>query len=294
MAVYKCSAAKCMYPFRNFRFKNFTENTDYVFVKIEKECPKVAACDNPTNFESDVKVADSKEEIATYQLAVPDFDLSCFGAFDSISDVDAFPQEYQPSNGLVDLEDLKVVPVRSTTQSFEEPLDLNGIDAMLDDLIASSCDNYPEPIPMKIEKISRPSSVEPSEFHVIEPKCERSPVDVKPLPKLSRCIEQIRKKSGGGLKKPKGSLGSTVKTNESPSFRSNATAKSPKAKLSKQVITLKPIKERNVNQNLISLVQNKDGIRPLSFLGSLTSMNFNKASSSLIHQIVEKTKSKKT
>lgn len=38
-AIYKCEAANCMYPFRNFKFKNYTDKTVYYYTALEGEEP---------------------------------------------------------------------------------------------------------------------------------------------------------------------------------------------------------------------------------------------------------------
>lgn len=36
-AIYKCEAATCMYPFRNFKYKNYTDQTVYYYTGMEEE-----------------------------------------------------------------------------------------------------------------------------------------------------------------------------------------------------------------------------------------------------------------
>lgn len=42
-AIYKCEAANCMYPFRNFKYKNYTDKTVYYYTALEGEEPMAEA-----------------------------------------------------------------------------------------------------------------------------------------------------------------------------------------------------------------------------------------------------------
>lgn len=42
-AIYKCESASCMYPFRNFKFKNYTDKTVYYYTALDAEESAVAA-----------------------------------------------------------------------------------------------------------------------------------------------------------------------------------------------------------------------------------------------------------
>lgn len=194
--------------------------------------------------------------------------------------------------------------------NVEEQFDLNGLNDMLDGLISEKS----EPLSPEDVKCFKSEELEPSlsvqsgqpvqvngndNVRTVDLEKEERMGEAKyvemPRPKLTKCFQHIENKM-----KIKEEI--LVQTGTLPTVIS-APAKKPKTKLERKKtkvplmkqrkekfqmpqIQVSPIKRGNINTSLISLVSQKNELRPLEFFKRLTSMDIAKADLQTVKQIV--------
>lgn len=323
-ALWKCSSATCLYPFNDFKFKNFTDSTVYIYRKPvgQSADEKTVSPDprSPVKQEKDVenkKFSPKKifnKAISTAPIQTPtidEFDFDTFTAdlFKTDSPEDSQSSfEYKGDFDLID-EYSGAQPKPPNTVVVEQQLDLNGLNDMLDDIISEYSNESFDIGAAKSTKIEQVDTekvvaVAPGSLPIVDLVKESvgdqdSKVQM-PLPRLTKCLKHIEDKIRIKKEKmlddaadPLAIKISGPKRFNTPKVKIEQPTKSggrhePKQRANVRTTMLRksPIKPGCVNSTLISLVSQRDNLKPLSVLRRLTSLDFSKASSETLNKIV--------
>lgn len=141
-AIYKCESPECMYPFQNFKFKNYTDNTVYFYISAEETSGA-----NLNDFESSIasEVSPAQLKIETLQtdnspMAI-DFSLHFFSP-ERVTDNSVKPPEHTPNDTSVNIFDSPTLSYKNLVQDF----DTGFIDDLLNDLGQQSTPEKQKPV----------------------------------------------------------------------------------------------------------------------------------------------------
>lgn len=306
-AIWKCSSATCLYPFENFRFKNFTEDKVYMYERIDDGslmCNTTVQC-GTTAFkeEEDVKLKpntstmNNSVQSPAHHSNIEEFDFDAFTAEFFKTDSPAESQssfEMKCDFDLMDGFECQT-EFKQDAVAVEEPIDFNGLNDILDDLINENSSTNSTMSPVKC------SQVDPCEELIAPVVNSERAIDLEqedifvehkfmemPRPKLSKCLKHIEAKIkvkmekladderslDGDIGRKEADFGSRIA--HSTGGRKARTKCKKKSIL--PIIRKSPAKSDNVNSNLFSLLSHKHNFKPLSILERLTSMDISGAS----------------
>lgn len=128
-AIYKCESPECMYPFQNFKFKNYTDNTVYFYISAEETSGA-----NLNDFESSIasEVSPTQLKMETLQTDNPtaiDFSLHFFTP-ERGTNTSVKPSDYTSNDTSVNIFDSPTLSYKNLVQDF----DTGFIDDLLQDL----------------------------------------------------------------------------------------------------------------------------------------------------------------
>lgn len=169
-AIYKCEAPNCMYPFQNFKFKNYTDNTVYVYTSAEETPPALedfVGQSFPNNALSPVKHPPGQLP-SMNESSLIDFGFNFFSPERSSSNSNRASEESPAKNASLNIFDSPSLSYKNLVQDF----DTGFIDDILQDLNQSST-----------EKTSKPVLASP--VRVVESKS-------KPGRQLKRCLQMFK------------------------------------------------------------------------------------------------------
>lgn len=310
-AIWKCSSETCLYPFENFRFKNFNENKVYVYEKIEDDPLSMHVEEIGVMPDMKVEESSSSSSVSTssgscaeYNIkpqvtAVEEFDFDAFTAEFFKTDSPAESQTSFEMKNDFDLMDGLQCPSEFKQDVVEQPIDMNGLNDILDDLIndnhssAASTSSTVSPVQMSV---AEPSYL-PVAACTIDLEKEEALGAAKyvqmPKPKLSKCLKHIEAKikmkfEAKIVEDPNGNSDaaytSYVKRERKSVRPSNTRPNSirpPPAKCKRKdilpIIRKSPVKTVNNDARLISLLSHKHSMKPLSFLQQLSSIDVSHA-----------------
>lgn len=209
-AIFKCSNSKCLYPFRDFKIKNFKENKVYIYRRIEPETKVLSIDDSVISSNDSAQPITSDvfydQETCNNQLLVKtfsesqtnenieefDFDFP-IGFFDDIETTTTSSSLPAQSNS--DILDNCTNYSAKPKQSADE-FDLSSINDMLDDWIGNS-GTVTAPT---IEVLPNESVANPNENAMLPPSVIQTNIIAntkiqKTQQKLSKCIKHIERKA---------------------------------------------------------------------------------------------------
>lgn len=143
-AIYKCEAANCMYPFRDFKYKNYVDNTVYYYTALDVEEPAPILGEFPPSF---LEPRTRPSPVKPCNTSLFDFNLECFS-----------PEKATSGGASVTLGDIKT-PDRNifdspSIRNLVKDFDTGFIDDILSEL--GGVPGSPEKKPSPIARITPP------------------------------------------------------------------------------------------------------------------------------------------
>lgn len=286
-AVYKCSNTRCMYPFDNFRFKNFKDNTVYVYEKTEhngnSDVSQVQAENYDLFYESpkkiDSPVAPLAKNVDEMQDTIEEFD---FNILDGLFD-DTTYAPHQPSTVQDNYESFMTENNNNQIGASSEQFDVNSFNELLDDLIASSSkanntQNAQNTVNegVKQENVIAENSSQ-NVFNTVDvdsPSTSQPPVNM-PRPKLIKCLKHIE----NNLKTPDTCSKTFTSDSDDSPTKSNCSSTIDSALQTKasDSAVIDSEKTEDTSKKLLSIIQARRGVRPLGLLQQLNNLDISEA-----------------
>uniref|UniRef100_A0A240PL01 Uncharacterized protein n=1 Tax=Anopheles epiroticus TaxID=199890 RepID=A0A240PL01_9DIPT len=270
-AIFKCEAADCMYPFRNFKFKNFEESTVYRYQLNSQN-------EFDTNFASNFSTECYSYYSSIDHVASVDFNLD-FLSSDGAT-------ELQPQKALAAEPSSKAQPPPAAHENLSTCFDTRFIDDILQDLFPSTTN----PMPKTCNETKTACSS--TEITTIDLPPKADSVFTQPCGrKLEKCLKVFEKTSNRNeddvFKKPRApaesnslvvepisptklrikKIGGSGTKMKSPTSKGNKLKKSNDNALLPGVASVGGLELKQAR----ALVKNKK-IKPLEFVSSLNTL----------------------
>lgn len=152
-AIYKCESPDCMYPYQNFKFKNYTDNTVYFYISAE-----VPSATSPNEFESSFTSLCSPTKFKIEPLktiddhsSTIDFSMHFFSPDRGINNSIKALENTPGNNTSINIFDSPTLSYKNLVQDF----DTGFIDDLLQDLGQTSSPEKQKPVlvsPVRVVK----------------------------------------------------------------------------------------------------------------------------------------------
>lgn len=180
-AIYKCSGRSCMFPYRNFKFKNYTDKTVYRYKILSTE--EVPETGNECNLSDFIQTTPKKMNLGINSSITP-------SPTKPIAKNASTEKSLDMNFDFLDIASPATINRISHSDAMEE------LQSQLDNILSSHC-NVLDSVENSIEPLHTisPTSVK-SGSPKSSPKIEKSKPKSVPVKKLTKCFDFLEQKAG--------------------------------------------------------------------------------------------------